>query len=66
MLTLEDIKGSINDPSLTDEDIKNIRDELYEFVEIVFKNYTYKKNADINVKHPNILSTVIKKGIQGK
>ncbi len=44
MLSVEHIKESLNDPSLSDEDIKKITNELYEFVDIVLEFYAHQKN----------------------
>ncbi|GEM_PF-2511613 len=45
MLTLEQMKKLINDPSLTDEQILEIRDQLYALAEIIYEKWQQDKKA---------------------
>jgi hypothetical protein len=48
MLTLEKIKELVNDPTLSDEDIKQIRDGFYVLAEIIYEQWKLetKSNAE--------------------
>ena len=37
MLTLEQARKSLNDPTLSDEEVLEIRDQLYALTEIIYK-----------------------------
>ena len=39
MLTLEQIKESLNDPTLSDEGVLEIRDQLYSLAEIIYEKW---------------------------
>mgnify|MGYP000909547251 CR=1 FL=1 len=39
MLTLEQIKKTLNDPSISDEEALEIRDQLYYLAEIIFEKW---------------------------
>lgn len=43
MVNIERIKELINDPSLSDEEIKIIRDELYTLTEIIYEYWQKDK-----------------------
>lgn len=45
MLTLEQMKKLINDPSLTDEQILEIRDQLYGLAEIIYEKWQQDRKA---------------------
>ena len=39
MLTLEQVRKSLNDPTLSDEEVLEIRDQLYSLAEIIFEQW---------------------------
>ena len=39
MLTLEQTRKSLNDPTLSDEEVLEIRDQLYALTEIIYKQW---------------------------
>jgi hypothetical protein len=39
MLTLEQVRKSLNDPTLSDEEVLEIRDQLYALAEIIFEQW---------------------------
>ena len=39
MLTLEQARKSLNDPTLSDEEVLEIRDQLYALTEIIYKKW---------------------------
>jgi hypothetical protein len=39
MLTLEQTRESLNDPTLSDEEVLEIRDQLYSLAEIIFEQW---------------------------
>lgn len=45
MLTLEQMKKLLNDPSLTDSQILEIRDQLSSLAEIIFEKWQQDKKA---------------------
>ena len=45
MLTLEQMKKLLNNPSLTDSEILEIRDQLYSLAEIIFEKWQQDKKA---------------------
>ena len=45
MLALEQMKKLLNDPSLTDSEILEIRDQLYSLAEIIFEKWQQDKKA---------------------
>ncbi len=45
MLTLEQMKKLLDDPSLTDEQILEIRDQLYALAEIIYEKWQQDKKA---------------------
>lgn len=40
MLSIEEVKKIIGDPSITDKEIKVIRDECYSLAEIIYEMWT--------------------------
>ena len=45
MLSLERTKELLNDPSLTDEEIREIRDGFYQLARIIFEKWKEDKKA---------------------
>lgn len=45
MLTLEQIKKTLNDPSISDEEALEIRDQLYALAEIIYEKWQADKKA---------------------
>ena len=45
MLTLEQMKKLLNDPSLTDSQVLEIRDQLYSLAELIFEKWQQDKKA---------------------
>lgn len=45
MLTLEQIKKTLNDPSISDEEALEIRDQLYALAEIIYEKWQVDKKA---------------------
>jgi len=45
MLTLEQMKKLLNDPSIPDEQVLEIRDQLYALAEIIFEKWQQDKKA---------------------
>ena len=45
MLTLEQMKKLLDDPSLTDSEILEIRDQLYSLAELIFEKWQQDKKA---------------------
>lgn len=45
MLTLEQMKNLLDDPSLNDEQILEIRDQLYALAEIIYEKWQQDKKA---------------------
>ena len=45
MLTLEQMKKLLDDPSLTDEQVLEIRDQLYALAEIIYEKWQQDKKA---------------------
>lgn len=45
MLTLEQMKKLLDDPSLTDEQILEIRDQLYALAEIIYEKWQQDRKA---------------------
>jgi hypothetical protein len=39
MLTLEQTRESLNDPTLSDEEVLEIRDQLYSLAEIIYEQW---------------------------
>lgn len=55
MLSLEEIKRFIKDPTLSDEEVKIIRDDLWGLAEIIFGQLKQKRRLEkINNKSINI------------
>ena len=46
MISTEKCKRILNDPNLSDEEIKKIRDNLYQLAEIQIDSYLNKKGVD--------------------
>lgn len=45
MLTLEQIKKTLDDPSISDEEALEIRDQLYALAEIIYEKWQVDKKA---------------------
>ncbi len=45
MLTLEQVKKSLNDPSISDSEALEIRDQLYALAEIIFEQWQKEKES---------------------
>ena len=45
MLTLEQTRESLNDPTLSDEEVLEIRDQLYSLAEIIYEKWQQDKKA---------------------
>ena len=58
MLTLERVKELINDSSISDEEIKQIRDEYYTLAEIIFEYWQYER-ANKCLNHSESISKKI-------
>lgn len=43
MLTLEQVKKSLNDPSISDSEALEIRDQMYSLAEIIFEQWQKEK-----------------------
>jgi hypothetical protein len=46
MLTLEQMKKLLNDPSLTDSEILEIRDQLYSLAELIFEKWQQDRKPE--------------------
>ena len=49
MLSLERVKELVNDPSLCDEEIQEIRDGFYVLAEIIFEQWQLERKAKIKI-----------------
>jgi len=56
MLSIERVKELVNDPSLTDEEIKEIRDEFYLLAEIIFEQWKAERETNIQQSEETMLS----------
>lgn len=56
MLTVERVKELVNDRSLTDEEIKEIRDEFYVLAEIIFEQLKAERETSSQQSEENELS----------
>jgi hypothetical protein len=45
MLTLEQVKKTLNDPSISDQEALEIRDQLHSLAEIIFEKWQQDKAA---------------------
>ena len=48
MLTLEQMKKLLNDPSIPDEEVLEIRDQLYSLAEIIFEKWQRERASRRN------------------
>jgi hypothetical protein len=46
MLTLEQVKKSLNDPSISDSEALEIRDQMYSLAEIIFEQWQLQREQD--------------------
>ena len=46
MLTLEHVKELVNDPSLSEEDIKQIRDGFYNLAELIYEQWRFESTLE--------------------
>ncbi len=56
MLSIERVKELVNDPSLTDEEIKEIRDEFYLLAEIIFEQWKTERETNSQQSEETMLS----------
>jgi hypothetical protein len=45
MLTLEQVKKSLNDPAISDDEALEIRDQLYSLAEIIFEQWQKERET---------------------
>ena len=60
MLSLEEVKKLLNDPKLTDEEVLEIRDQLYSLAEIIFEKYQEDRKKEREKNSKKIDSSEIK------
>lgn len=46
MLTLEQVKKSLNDPSISDSEALEIRDQMYSLAEIIFEQWQQQREKE--------------------
>lgn len=56
MLSIERVKELVNDPSLTDEEIKEIRGEFYLLAEIIFEQWKTERETNSQQSEETMLS----------